>query len=346
MEKYKIGVVGLGYWGPNLLRNFRTLPDTEVKWICDTKTDRLVHMKQLYPEVNMTTEYRELIEDRELDAIAIATPVSSHYPLAMQAIEAGRHVFIEKPMAASVSEAVAMIEAAAKRSLTLMVGHTFLYSAPVRTIKEIIESGEIGEVMYISSRRLNLGLFQKDINVAWDLAPHDISIILYLLGEDPESVNCQGKAHLSPGIEDVTNMSLNFPNGSFAVIQSSWIDPKKVREIVIVGTKKMIVYDDTEPNEKIKIYDKRVEVPPHYDTFAEFTYSYHYGDVHGPFIKQTEPLKIECQHFVDCIRSGEKSISCGEEGLKVVQVLEASTTSLRNGGIKVPLQTVSEILKV
>lgn len=346
MEKYKIGVVGLGYWGPNLLRNFRALPEAEVKWICDTKTDRLVHMKELYPEVSMTTEYRELVEDPELDAIAIATPVSSHFPLAMKALEAGKHVFIEKPMAASVTEAVAMIEAAGKRSLTLMVGHTFLYSAPVRTIKEIIDSGEIGDVMYISSRRLNLGLFQKDINVAWDLAPHDISIILYLLGEDPESVNCQGKAHITPAIEDVTNMSLNFPNGSFAVIQSSWIDPKKVREIVIVGTKKMIVYDDTEPNEKIKIYDKRVEVPPHYDTFAEFTYSYHYGDVHGPFIKQTEPLRLECQHFIDCIRTGEKSISCGEEGLKVVQVLEASTTSLKNGGIKIPLQTVSDMLKV
>ncbi len=179
-----------------------------------------------------------------------------------------------------------LIQIAAKKKLTLMVGHTFIYSAPVRRIKEIIESGEIGEVQYISSRRLNLGLFQKDINVAWDLAPHDISIILYLLGKPPVSVNCQGKAHINKDIEDVTNMSLDFDNGGFATIHSSWLDPNKVREMIIVGSKQMIVYDDNEPLEKIKIYDKRVETPPHYDTFAEFQYSYHYGDMYAPYIKQ------------------------------------------------------------
>ena len=196
-----------------------------------------------------------------------------------------------------------------------MVGHTFIYSAPVSRIKEIVKSGDIGEIQYISSRRLNLGLFQKDINVAWDLAPHDISIILYLLGKPPVSVNCQGKAHIHKGIEDVTNMSLDFDNGGFATIHSSWLDPNKIREMIIVGSKRMIVYDDNEPLEKIKIYDKRVEAPPHYDTFAEFQYSYHYGDMYAPYIKQTEPLKVEAQHFLDCIKTGKTPESSGVDGL-------------------------------
>ena len=195
----------------------------------------------------------------------------------------------------------------------------------------------MGEIMYISSRRLNLGLFQKDISVAWDLAPHDISIILYVLGEKPVSINCQGKAHIFPDIEDVTNISLNFSNGGFAVIQSSWIDPRKIRETTIVGSKKMLVYDDTEPLEKIRIYDKCVEIPPHYDTFAQFHYSYHYGDVHSPYLKQVEPLKVECEHFLDCIKTGKNPESSGEEGLKVVQILEAASRSMKNGGALVKL---------
>ena len=216
-------------------------------------------------------------------------------------------------------------------------GHTFVYTAPVLKIKEIIASGEIGEVMYISSRRLNLGLFQKDINVAWDLAPHDISIILFVMDHDPISVNCQGKAHINPEIEDVTNMTINFANGGIALVQSSWIDPRKIRETTIVGSKKMIVYDDNEPLEKLKIYDKCVEIPPHYDTYAEFHFSYHYGDMHAPYLKQIEPLKAECQQFIDSINNGRISPSSGEEGLKVVQVLEAATSSLKNGGAEVKL---------
>jgi predicted dehydrogenase len=218
-----------------------------------------------------------------------------------------------------------------------MVGHTFIYSAPVRRIKEIVKSGDIGEIQYISSRRLNLGLFQKDINVAWDLAPHDISIILYFLGKPPISVNCQGKAHINMDIEDVTNMSLDFENGGFATIHSSWLDPNKVREMIIVGSKRMIVYDDNEPLEKIKIYDKRVEAPPHYDTFAEFQYSYHYGDMIAPYIKQVEPLKMESQHFLDCIKTGKTPESSGLDGLRVIQILEASSRSLKNGGARVEI---------
>lgn len=221
-----------------------------------------------------------------------------------------------------------------------MVGHTFVYSQPVRKIREIIDSGELGEIQYISARRLNLGLFQNDINVAWDLAPHDISIILYTLEDIPVSVNCQGKAHIHPEIEDVTNMTLNFSNGGFATIQSSWLDPNKVREMTFVGSKKMLVYDDTQPNEKLKIYDKRVEAPPYYDTFAEFHYSYHYGDMYSPHLKQIEPLKVEAEHFLNCIKYGNKPESCGQEALKVVQILEAASESLKIGGGKVEIESI------
>jgi predicted dehydrogenase len=329
----EVGVVGCGYWGPNLIRNFNGLDDANVKLVCDTDEARLAHMKRRHPSVDTRTSADDLFSDPELDAVVIATPVHLHYPLACKSLEAGKHTFIEKPMARSVKECEALVGLADQGGLTLMVGHTFVYTAVVRRIKEILDSGEIGDVLYISSRRLNLGLFQKDINVAWDLAPHDISIILYLLGRAPETVNCQGKAHVAEGIEDVTNMSLTFADGRFATIHSSWLDPNKVREMTIVGTQKMIVYDDIEPQEKIKIYDKRVEVPPHYDTFAEFQYSYHYGDIHSPYLNQVEPLKVECQHFVDCIRTGDTPLSSGVEGLRVIEVLEAACESLeQNGG--------------
>jgi predicted dehydrogenase len=240
--------------------------------------------------------------------------------------------YIEKPLASSVAQCEELVNLAKHANLTLMVGHTFIYSSPVRMIKQIIDSGELGELQYINSRRLNLGLFQKDINVTWDLAPHDISIILYILDEMPRRVGCHGKAHITSGIEDVTHMALNFSNGGFALVHNSWLDPNKVREMTFVGTEKMLVYDDIEPTEKIKIYDKRVQKPPHYETFAEFQYSYHYGDMNVPYIKQVEPLKVECQHFIDCIKTGSKSESCGIEGTKVIQILEAASKSLSDGG--------------
>lgn len=335
---HNIAVIGCGYWGPNLVRNFRGLPGVSMRVACDTSRKRLDHLGKLYPEVEQTTDLGRILNDSSIDIVAIATPVSTHYPIARRCLESGKHVFIEKPMASTSDQCRELIESAEERGLTLMVGHTFIYTPTVRKIKEIVDSGEIGEVMYISCRRLNLGLFQKDINVAWDLAPHDISIILYLMSARPVSVNCQGKAHVSSGIEDVTNMTLSFTNGGFATIQSSWIDPRKVREITIVGTRKMIVYDDTEPLEKVKIYDKRVEAPPHYDTFAEFQFSYHYGDILSPYIQQSEPLKIECQHFIDCIEQGKRPDSSGYEGLAVVRVLEAATDSLKNGGSAVRLE--------
>src|SRR5215212_7170012 len=335
MKKINVGVVGCGYWGPNLIRNFRALGDCKLKLICDLDQSRLKHMKGLYPEVEGTNDFKYALNEAGLDAIVIATSVKTHHPLGKAALLAGKHVFIEKPLAASAAEAEELTDIAREKGLTLMVGHTFLYSAPVRKIKEIVDRGDIGEIRYINARRLNLGLFQKDINVTWDLAPHDISIVQYILGAEPTSVNCQGMAHVTPGIEDVTTLCMNFSKNRTAFIQSSWLDPRKVREMTIVGSKRMIVYDDVAPLEKIKIYDARVETPPRYDTFAEFQYAYHYGDMYVPYVKQEEPLKIECQHFLDCINHSRVPLTSGEKGMELVRILEAASVSLKRGGAPV-----------
>jgi predicted dehydrogenase len=335
----EVGVVGCGYWGPNLVRNFRALPDCRLKSICDVSEDRLRHLKNLYPEVMGETKIEKLLGDSDLDAMVIATSVRHHFPMAKAALLAGKHTLIEKPLAASVEQCEELIAIAKKQGLVLMVGHTFLYSPAVRKIKEIIDRNDIGDIRYISARRLNLGLFQKDINVAWDLAPHDISIILYIMKEVPHSINCRGAAHITPGIEDVTSMNLHFSDEKSATIQSSWLDPKKVREMTIVGSERMIVYDDLSAQEKIKIYDVHVKRPPHYDTFAEFHYAYHYGDIYSPFIKQEEPLKTECQHFLDCIKNGRTPLTSGTKGLEVVKILEASSASIKLNGAPIDLPT-------
>src|SRR4051812_11186990 len=335
MKKLNVGVVGCGYWGPNLIRNFRALGDCKLKMICDLDEKRLAHLKNLYPEVEATTDYKDMLTGAGLDAIVIATAVRTHHPLAKAALLAGKHVFVEKPLAASVAESQEMNAIAQEKGLVLMVGHTFLYSAPVRKIKEIVDRGDIGEIRYINARRLNLGLYQKDINVTWDLAPHDISIVQYILDDLPLTVNCQGTAHVTQGIEDVTTLCLNFKKERTAIIQSSWLDPRKVREMTIVGSKRMIVYDDVAPLEKIRIYDARVETPPRYDTFAEFQYAYHYGDMYVPYVKQEEPLKIECQHFLDCINHGRVPLTSGEKGMELVRILEAASVSLKRGGAPV-----------
>ncbi|MDB6057555.1 MAG: Oxidoreductase domain protein [Verrucomicrobiales bacterium] len=333
----KVGVVGCGYWGPNLIRNFRALPDCSLKMMCDLSKDRLKHLRTLYPEVKGETDFNHMINGAGLDAVVIATAVKTHYPMAKAALLAGKHTFIEKPMASSSEQCAELIEIAEKKGLTLMIGHTFLYSPAVKKIKEIVRNGDIGDIRYISARRLNLGLFQKDINVAWDLAPHDLSIILEIMGEPPLSVNCRGSAHVTPGIEDVTSMCLTFSNDRSALVHSSWLDPRKVREMTIVGSKRMIAYDDMEPLEKIRIFDARVERPPHYDTFAEFHYAYHYGDVYVPYIKQEEPLRAECQHFLDCIRDGKQPTTHGRQGMELVKILEASSLSLAERGSPVRL---------
>ena len=339
-----VGVVGFGYWGPLLVRNFRGLANCDFKAVCDVSEARLKHLKGLYPDVEGISDYHRFFNDLDLDAIVIATPVRYHYSLAKASLLAGKHTFIEKPMASSSAECEELIEIAERMGLILMVDHTFLYSSSVRKIVEIVEAGDIGDIRYINSRRLNLGLFQKDINVAWDLAPHDISIILHILGEFPIAINCQGNAHVTANIEDVTNISLTFPNNRFATIQSSWLEPRKVREMTIVGSRRMIVYDDLQTLEKIKVYDVRVERAPHYDTFAEFQYSYHYGDSYIPHIQQEEPLKEVCQHFIDCIENGAKPISGGVEGLELIRILEAASVSLKANGAPVIFSRANEII--
>lgn len=333
----KVGVVGCGYWGPNLIRNLRQTPDCQLKLICDASEQRLRHMRRLYPDVNMTNSFEDVLDNAEIDAVVIATPVRFHYEMAKACLNAGKHAFIEKPMARTAAEGEELVSLAEAKGLVLMVGHTFLFSPAVRRMKEIVDAGDIGELQYIAARRLNLGLFQKDINVAWDLAPHDISIILHLLDEHPVSVSCQGSSHVTRGIEDVTMMYLNFRRNRCAFIQNSWLDPKKVRTMTVVGSRRMIVYDDIEPLEKLKVYDTRVEIPPHYDTFAEFTYSYHYGDAYVPYIKQDEPLKLECQHFLESIRTESTPMTSGQKGLEVVRILEAAGTSLKQNGATVSL---------
>ncbi|MGD1085003.1 MAG: Gfo/Idh/MocA family oxidoreductase [Verrucomicrobiota bacterium] len=331
-KQTKVGVVGCGYWGPNLVRNFRSLPGCSLKMMCDISLARLRHLKELYPEVKGEMNFDNMLNGAGLDAVVVATSVKMHHPMAKAALQAGKHVMIEKPMAASAAQCEELIGIAREKGLVLMVGHTFLYSPAVKKIKEIVERGDLGQIRYICARRLNLGLFQKDINVAWDLAPHDISIILHLLQEFPVSINCRGSAHVTPGVEDVTSMCLNFGTDRSAMIHSSWLDPRKVREMTIVGSKRMVVYDDVAQQEKIRIFDARVECPPHYDTFAEFHYAYHYGDTYAPYLKQEEPLKAECQHFIECIQEAKTPLTCGVRGLELVRILEASSASLKQGG--------------
>jgi predicted dehydrogenase len=338
-KQIKVGVVGCGYWGPNLIRNFRALSGCRLKTMCDTNEERLQHLAALYPEVERETSYSRMLTESGLDAVVVATSVKHHFPMAKASLEAGKHTFIEKPMASSVEQCEELVDIAENKGLVLMIGHTFLYSPAVRKIKEVVEWGDLGDIRYICARRLNLGLFQKDINVAWDLAPHDLSIIMHIMGESPSVVNCRGSAHVTPGIEDVTTMCLTFKNNRSAIIQSSWLDPRKTREMTIVGSKRMIVYDDVAQIEKIKIYDVRVDRPPHYDTFGEFHYAYHYGDMYVPYIKQEEPLKSECQHFLDCITEGIVPLTHGRQGLELVRILEASSASLKQGGAPITMQS-------
>jgi len=334
-EPITVGVIGCGYWGPLLVRNFRGLLDCKLKAVCDVNTERLKHVRALYPDIEAMTHPQQFLNGSNLDAVVIATPVKHHYSLAKSSLLAGKHTLIEKPMASSSAECEELIEIAERNGLVLMLDHTFLYSSPVEKIAQIVQAGDLGEIRYINCRRLNLGLFQKDINVAWDLAPHDISIILHILDEFPTTINCQGNAHITPGVEDVTNMSLSFRHKRFATIQSSWLEPRKIREMTIVGTRRMIVYDDLRTREKIRIYDARVERPPHYDTFAEFQYSYHYGDSYIPYLHQEEPLKLTCQHFIDCIKTNSEPLTGGRQGLEMVRILEAASASLKMNGAPV-----------
>ncbi|MBU0995304.1 MAG: Gfo/Idh/MocA family oxidoreductase [Proteobacteria bacterium] len=334
---YNVGVIGCGYWGPNLIRNYTQLNRSRVKIVADLDRDRLSHMKKLYPSVETTIDYMNIINDPEINIVTIATPVSTHYKFASEALSAGKHVFVEKPIASSAKDAESLVNIAKKNHLKLMVGHTFIYTAAVKKMKEIVQSGELGDIYYINSQRLNLGLFQKDINVLWDLAPHDISIILYLLDQEPKWISAAGSSNINGFIEDVAVLTMKFNDKLIAFTQVSWLDPDKIRKMTVVGSKKMMVYDDVQPTEKIRIYDKAVEMPKHYDTFAEFQYSYKYGDIIIPKIDGKEPLSTELSHFLDCIEQDLTPMSSGEKGLEVVKILEASDESLKNNSSLVEL---------
>jgi predicted dehydrogenase len=330
----KIGIIGCGYWGPNLIRNFIQLPSSHVVYACDLDEGRLNYIKKLYPHIKVTKDSNELYRDENLDVIGIATPVSTHYYLAREALKHDKHIFIEKPMTANSREAEEIVALAAERKRVLMVDHTFEYVVAVNKIREVIANGELGDIYYINMSRLNLGLFQTDINVIWDLAPHDLSIAMYILNDRPVSISAFGNSCVVDGIEDVALLKLEFPGNILVIMNLSWLDPCKVRRTTIVGSKKMLLYDDVEQMEKIKIYDKSVQGPRYYDNFGEFQFSYHYGDVIIPRIDSVEPLKLGCSHFIECIEKGLTPRSDGIDGLNVVKILEAAQRSLRNGGTK------------
>lgn len=332
----KIGVIGYGYWGPKLVRNMNEIHAATVHAVADLSSARLAQVRTAHPDITTTQDYRELLAS-DIDAVIIATPVPTHYPLAMECLSHGKHVLVEKPLACTSAHGKELIDAAASRGLILMVGHTFEYNPAVELLREIVASGEIGRVYYIHSARTNLGIFQKDINVLWDLAPHDISILQYVLGLDPIGASACGEAYIQSGIHDVARLTLFFPNQIQAHIHLSWLDPCKVRRTTIVGEKKMIVYDDVVTQEKIKIYDTGVHLPTDTDNYGEFQLSYRFGDITIPHIPLHEPLKVECLHFVDCILNGWQPRSDGVDGLKVVKVLESAQHSLTNGGTREPV---------
>lgn len=331
MERIRVGIVGYGYWGPNLVRNFADLPNSEVVIVADLKKDRLAKMKFSYPQVKATENYSYIFKQK-LDAVVVATPPATHYAIAKECMQHGLHVLVEKPLTLSSAGAEELVQLAESRNLVLMVGHTFEYNAAVHALKNLIDKDELGQIYYLDSARLNLGLFSNHINVIWDLAPHDISILLYLLGKLPKEVSAHGAASVFKGIHDVAYINLHFPDNIMAHVHVSWLDPCKVRRVTVVGSKKMAVYNDIESLEKIKIYDKGVSAPAYSDNFGEFQFSYRYGDILIPNIHFTEPLKLECQHFLDCITNHTKPCSCGEVGLNVVKILEAAQKSLVNSG--------------
>jgi predicted dehydrogenase len=332
-----ITVVGLGYWGPNWIRNLSQLQRTKRLVACDLDRERRERIGHMFPGVELSSSLDDVIDDPDIEAAVVATPVGTHYPIARQLLEAGKSVLIEKPLATSVAQGEDLVRVARRNRTILMVGHTFEYSAPVLKLAEVIASGELGEIFYISSIRANLGLFQRDVNVAWDLATHDISIILMLMGRTPDAVSCQGRSHYREGVEDVAMLELHFSGNVIAFIHVSWLDPNKIRRTTIVGSRKMLVYDDTDPHEKVRIYDKGVSVQRYYDTYADFQLSYRYGDVHSPRVEETEPLRVECEHFIDCIEGYQQPRTDGLVGIRVVSVLEAANQSLRDGGTLVPV---------
>jgi len=325
-----IGVIGLGYWGPNLVRNFLSTEGVREVYAADISQTRIRSASKRFPSVTYTDNYRDLILSKEVDAIAIATPVSTHYPLAKEALLNGKHVILEKPMTRKVSEAQELVEIAHRRNLTLMVDHTFIYTGAVRKIKQLISDGEIGDLLYFDSVRVNLGLFQHDVNVIWDLATHDISIMQHIINQKPISVAAFGATHYN-GVEDVAYVVVNFDNDIIAHFHVNWLAPVKVRQILIGGSRKMIVYDDVEPSEKVKVYDKGVDVTTQEGVYQVLV-QYRTGDMYSPKLDSTEALSLLASHFVECIEHSTTPVTNGEAGLGVVRILEAAEKSINNNG--------------
>jgi predicted dehydrogenase len=333
-----IGIIGYGYWGPNLVRNFAETPGASVAAVSDLDAAKLALVQRRFPAVKTTTDFRELINDPSIDAIAIATPVNTHFDLALAALRAGKHVWLEKPMTETSEQARKLIDEAQKRKLILLVDHTFIYTGAVIKMGELIKSGDLGRVYYYDSIRVNLGLFQRDVSVISDLAVHDFAILDYLLGEHPVAVSANGVNHFPGTPENLANVTLFYDSGTIAHTSVSWLAPVKVRQIHIGGSKKMITYDDLEPSEKVKVYDKGVSFTDDPEKIQEMRVGYRTGDMWAPKLKGTEALLVEGTHFVDCIEQGKTPITDGRLGLRVVELVEAATSSMRGRGETVHIQ--------
>ena len=332
-----VAVVGVGYWGPNMIRNFYAHPQTNIKLCCDLKEERLKFIKSSFPTVVGTTNYNDILEDTGIDLVVVCTPVFTHYELAKAALNAGKHVLIEKPMTSTSAQGEEILELAEKKGLKVFVDHTFLFTGAVRKMREVIENGEVGDLYYFDSVRINLGLFQHDVNVIWDLAPHDISIMQFLLNQIPECVIATGSDHLNNGLEDVAYLTVYYPNKLIAHIHANWLSPVKIRHTLLAGSKKMVVWDDTEPSEKVRIYDKGVEVVQTADQVYNMLIQYRTGDMYCPKLESIEALKAEVGHIVNCIENNSASIISGEAGLMVTKILEASDQSIKNRGKEIQI---------
>ena len=333
----RVGVIGYGYWGPNVVRNFVAGPNSRVTMVADVRSENLAKVRSLHPTMAVTTDAAELLRSRDVDAVAIATPLSAHYPLARAALEAGKHVLIEKPMTRTSAHAEELIAIAERRRLTLMVDHTFVYTGAVRKIRQAIDAGELGELFYFDSARMNLGLLQADTSVLWDLAPHDVSILSHLIDEPPEAVQAAGYRHVGGRHDEIAAVNLRYASGFHAHIRVSWLSPVKMRLTILGGSRKMIVYDDVEPSEKVRIYDKGVVLGDRDIEVTAISPMYRAGDVLIPALDHTEALGIEARHFVDCVETGRPPVTDGAAGLRVVTILERAERSLAEGGTFVPL---------
>jgi predicted dehydrogenase len=331
-----IAIVGYGYWGPNLVRNFSGVEWCNVKWVADLRPERLQAIAKLYPNVLVTNNLDEIFNDPEVDAIVIATPVHTHFPLAIKALNSGKNVLLEKPMTQSVKEAEELIALSKLKGLVLMVDHTFLYTGAVDKIKSLIKNGELGEIEYFDSTRINLGLFQPDVNVLWDLAPHDISILFHLIDERPTSVCATGISHTPNGIENIAYLTVNYASKRIAHFSCSWTSPVKIRKILIGGSKKMVMFDDVEPTEKVKVYDTGYNITND-DEKRNLLIDYRTGDIFVPKLSQKEALSGMAKDFINAIKTGEQPLSDYQIGLEVVQILEAAQESIRNNGREIML---------